>query len=365
MKKNFFIVCMILTACSQHKIPQNKPSYPVTIALAETKDIPYFIKGVGQLVPSLSANIKAQVSGILTSVTFEDGKMVEEGDLLMTIDSRIFEANVMAAQAQLDQDKARLSYAKDFAETYGSLVGKQYVARLDYEQGVQNVDVAKAAIEKDLAALKQAQVNLDYTELRAPFKGYLGLRTYDPGNFVNAPAGQTLVTVNKITPLCVLFFLSSTYLQQIREKQEENPLYLEAILPADPEHPLVGSLWFIDNTVNPQTGMIRLEGNIPNLDERGWPGQFVRVFLRLDILQDAVFVPLQAVVVGESGHYLYVLNEETMTVSVRMIGKGIVYQNQVVIEWGLKPGEKVITDGQLNLYEGAPVHLFHEEVKTP
>jgi multidrug efflux system membrane fusion protein len=103
--------------------------------------------------------------------------------------------------------------------------------------------------------------------------------------------------------------------------------------------------------------MITLEGNIPNEDERGWPGQFVRVYLRLKTLTDAVLVPRQAVVLAESGHFVYVLDEDKMQVHMRMIGKGFVYQDAYVVMWGLKGGEKVIVDGQLNLYENALVHV--------
>lgn len=350
----------LLAGCAQKPKPASQ-GYPVKIGMTQIEDVPHFVKGVGQLIPSVTAEIKAQVSGILTNVLFTDGQLVEEGALLMTIDSRIFEAQVQAATAQLEEDKAKLRYALDFAQTYGKLVGKEYVARLDYEQGVQNVDVYKATVEKDLANLKQAQVDLDYTQLRAPFKGYLGLRTFDPGNYVDANESQTLVTLNKVTPLAVKFFLSSDYLYEIREKQKESPLYLQAALPDDPAHPLEGTLWSIDNNVNPQTGMFAMEGNIPNLDERGWPGQFVRVYLRLGILRDAVLVPQEAVVVGESSHYVFVLDEETMTVTMRVIGKGYLHRDTVVALWGLKGNEKVITDGQLNLYTGAKVYVPEDQ----
>jgi membrane fusion protein, multidrug efflux system len=360
MKIKILLIIIIFFASCTKQEPQS-PGFPVKIASVTEEDIPYFLKGVGQLNPSLLVEMKAQVSGILTNVLFSDGQLAEEADLLMTIDQRIYEATVQQATAQLEEDQARLRYALEFAETYGKLVGKDYVSRLEYEEAIQNVDAYKAAVELDMATLKRAQVNLDYTQMRAPFKGYLGLRKYDPGNYVDAAAGEILVTLRKITPLSVKFFIPAEYLQEIREKQKETPLYLEAELPGDSAHPLQGSLWFIDNSVNAQTGMILLEGTIPNLEEKGWPGQFVRVHLRLKILDDAIVIPQQALVIGEKGHFVYVLDENDMTVHMKMVGKGIVYQNDVVIFWGLEKGEKVVIDGQLNLHEGVKVYLVEEK----
>ncbi|MCH9625822.1 MAG: Multidrug resistance protein MdtA [Chlamydiales bacterium] len=362
MKKSkilIFGLCVFIVGCSQKE--QEHPSYPVEIGEVREEDVPEFIKGVGQLVPSISVDIKAQVGGYLTNVLFTDGQKVEANTLLMTIDPRIYEAKVSETKAQLAENQAKLRYALDFAETYGELVGKEYVSRLEYEQAVQNVDSYKAAVELDMAAVKKAEVDLSFTQLRAPFKGYLGLRTFDPGNYVDALADTSLVTINRVTPISVEFYLPSMYVQEIRERQNKEPLYLEAEIPNQPAQTLSGALWFIDNTINEKTGMILLEGNIPNEDEIGWPGQFVRVYLRLQVIKDAIVVPKQAVVLGQNGSVVYVLDEKTMTVEMRMIGKGLVYKDSIVALWGLKPGEKVIIDGQLNLYPGAKVHIPNDK----
>lgn len=341
--------------CRKNETPP--PSYPVKIEKTKIEDIPFFVKGVGKLIGSLIVDIKPQVSGTLQNVFFTDGQLVEEGQLLMTIDSRVYEAQVTEAQSQLAEDQARLKYALEVAETYGKLVGKNYISKIDYEQAIQNVETYKAAIESDLATIKKNQVALKHTQIRAPMKGYTGLRTFDPGNYVDVSSGSILVTIRTVTPLTVQFYIPSEFVQEIREKQAESPLYLAAELPDDPSHPLEGTLWYIDNTVNSQTGMILLEGNLPNLEERGWPGQFVRVRLRIKTLRDAVLVPQQAIVLGESGNFVFILDEATMSVKMVMIGKGIVYQNSVVALWGLKGDETVVIDGQLNLFDGAKVHL--------
>ncbi|MFZ0565424.1 MAG: efflux RND transporter periplasmic adaptor subunit [Chlamydiales bacterium] len=351
-----FGLIFLFTGCEK-KIEKKERTFPVEVGEVIQKDVPYFLKGVGQLFPSLDCQIKAQVGGILINVLFEDGQLVEEGDLLMTIDPSIYEADLEEAKAQLAEDQAKLRYALEFAESYGKVVGQEYVSRLDYEQGIQNVDVYKAAVEYDLAAVKKAEINLGYTQIRAPFKGYIGDSLYDPGNLIEVSYDENLVTLNQVIPIVVGFAIPSQYVHEIRQRQKESPLYLEAELPSDPSHPLQGVLFFIDNTVNNETGMIYLKGIIPNEDERGWPGQFARVYLRLKTLKDAILIPKQALVIGADSNFVFILDEESMTVSMRTIGKGIEYQDCLVAEWGVKPNEKIIVDGQLNLFDGAKVYI--------
>lgn len=350
-----FIVC----GCGQKEPPPH--SYAVSVQDTIRADVPHYLKAVGQFVASVSIDIKAQVEGNLTSVLFIDGQTVEEDQLLMTIDPRIYEAAVEEAKARLAEDQARLHFANNFAETYGRLVGEEYVARLDYDEGVQNVEVRKAAVENALAALKKAQVNLSYTQIRSPIKGYIGGRAYDPGNMIFPRIDQALATINRITPISVNFFVPGEYLYEIREKQKEHPLQVEATLPEDPAHPLRGSLFFIDNKIDPHTGMVFLKGTLPNEDERGWPGAFARVKLQLKEFKNAILVPQKAVIQGHTGHYVFVVDKETMRVTMRMIGKGIAYKEFNIADWGLDEGECVVINGQLNLSDGTPIVIKESE----
>ncbi|NGX61247.1 MAG: Multidrug resistance protein MdtA [Chlamydiae bacterium] len=359
MKGSFrllLVLLSVLASCGQ-QAPHKTPSFPVKIGEVTQEDVPRFVKGIGELAASIEVDLKAQVGGFLTNILFEGGELVEEGDLLLTIDPRIYEANLAEAKAQLEEDQARLRYALDFAETYGKLVGQEYVSRLDYEQGVQNVDVYKAAVEFDLAAMKLAEVNVGFTEIRATTKGYIGIRNYDVGNYIDPAQNEVLVTLRKVVPLYINFSLPSEYVYTIRERQKKQPLYLEAILPSNPTRPLQGSLYYVDNTVNEDTGMIFLQGVLPNEEERGWPGEFARVQLRLETIKDAILAPQSALVLGNDGYHVFVLDEETMEVELRMVGKEFLYEDQTVIDWGLREGEKVVTDGQLNLYNGVKVYL--------
>lgn len=348
-------VFLLLMVCGCGKKEPTPHSYLVSVEEAIQADVPHYLKAVGQFVASVSVDIKAQVEGNLTSVLFTDGQIVEEDQLLMTIDPRIYESAVEEAKARLAEDQAKLHFASNFAETYGRLVGDEYVARLDYDESIQNVEVSKAAVENALAALKKAEVNLAYTQIRSPIKGYIGGRAYDPGNMIFPRIDQALATINRITPISVNFFVPGEYLYEIREKQKEHPLQVEATLPQDPPHPLLGSLYFIDNKIDPHTGMVFLKGTFPNEDERGWPGAFARVKLQLKEFKDAILVPQKALVQGHTGHFVFVVDRETLRVSMRMIGKGIAYKDFVIAEWGLNSGEIVVINGQLNLFDGAPI----------
>lgn len=357
---NLLILSLVaIYGCSSNEQGDEEEGYPVRIGEVTRADVPNYLYAIGELTGSRTIDVRAQVSGILTNILFADGKLVNEGDLLMTIDPQPFEAELKAAEAQLAEDKARLKYALDFAETYGSLVGKEYVARLDYAQGIQNVGVYQSAVIADEAAIEKAKINLAYTRIHSTLHGYIGLRDFDPGNYIDTNQNSTLVTIRQVTPLSLNFSIPGSYVQKIREKQEVSPLYIEAYLVDDPI-PLKGTLTFIDNTVNTETGMLFLQGTMPNKEERGWPGQFVRVHLLLEIIPQALLVPTEAIVLGQEGYFVFVVLPD-QTVESRKVEKGISYNKMTIINKGLIGTETVVIDGQLNLYPGAKISLPYFE----
>ena len=237
------------------------------------------------------------------------------------------------------------------------LVQDDYVSEVEYEKSLERLETAHSHIEKTYAEIKKAEVNLGYTNLYSQISGYLGEKRVDAGNYVTARDHHPLVTINKIRPIEVQFSLPSLHLEKIRKKQEEAPLLVKAERPADTTHPLIGKLDFINNTVNPKTGMIKLKGTIANEDRRGWPGEFVRVYLHLETLKDVVVVPTEAVVMGQDSDFVYVVDMKQMRVDMRVVRTGPIFERQTVIEWGVKAGETVVTDGQLNLSPDVKVHI--------
>ena len=351
------VSCLLTTTSCSKKEPYHEHSFPVDIAKVEKADVPVFLKAVGKLEPSQRIYVRPQVQGILTDILYEEGAFVHKGELLMTIDSRLYEANLDIAKANLSSEEADYRLHYDITRRMANLVGEDYVSEVEYEKSLTKLEASHSSIEKTHAEIKKAEVDLSYTEIYSPVNGYVGEKRYSAGNYVSSRDKHPLVIINKITPIEVQFSLPSFYLDQVRDQQKKAPLYLRADRPANLGEPLEGALEFIDNTVNSKTGMILLKGLIQNIDEKGWPGEFVRVSLLLETLQDATVVPTEAIVMGQDHDFVYVVNESTMKVSVRNIEKKHEFKTMTVITKGLKPGEIVVIDGQLNLAPGTKVHI--------
>ncbi|MCP5470199.1 MAG: efflux RND transporter periplasmic adaptor subunit [Chlamydiales bacterium] len=352
-------LALISTGCAK-KTAGEPPAFPVTVSVAIQEDVPVYLKGVGHLEPSKSIKVFPQVEGIITEVFFEEGAFVEKGTLIITIDSRLYEADLEIAKANLGTQEAAYRLHHDITKRMERLVKEDYVSEVEYEKSLEKLEGTHAQIEKTYAEIIKAEVNLSHTNILALTSGYLGEKFYDAGNFVSPSQHNPLVIINSVTPIEVEFSLPSFHLDEIRKKQEEGELQLKAERPADVENPLIGHLDFIDNTVNPKTGMIKLKGVIPNEDERGWPGEFVRVYLLLETLKDAVIVPTEAVVMGQDEDFVYVVDMEKKCVDMRKVKTGLTFKKQTVIESGVLPGEFVVTDGQLNLHPEAKVEIVGE-----
>lgn len=349
-------ILLLFTSCTQNKNAE-EPTVPVTVSKAILEDVPLYLKGIGVLKPSISVDMRPQIDGVLTEVLFEAGQYVDKHTLLMTLDSRLYEADLEIAKANLGTEEAAYRLYHDITKRMEKLVQEDFVSEVEYEKSLEKLEASHANIEKTYGEIKKAEVNLGYTSIYSPIAGYLGDKNFDAGNYVSSSQKKPLVTIHQVTPLDVEFSLPSYHLEEIRKKQEEAPLFLKAERPSDTTHPLVGELEFIDNTVNPKTGMIKLKGTIPNIDERGWPGEFVRVYLLLETIKNAVIVPTASIIMGQDADFIYVLDEKTMRVEMRMVKKGIALDRKTLIEWGIKEGEIVITDGQLNLTPNTKVTI--------
>ncbi len=345
-----------LSGCTK-KQESKEPSFPVSIAKVEVENVPLYLKGVGRLEPFRTIYVRPQVSGILTDVLYEEGSFVHEGDLLMTIDSRLYEANLEIAKANLSTEEADYRLHYDVTKRMANLVSEDYVSEVEYERSLTRLEAAHAKIEKTHGEIKKAEVDLSYTHIYSPINGYIGEKKVHTGNFVMPTENEPLATINQITPLEVEFSVPSCHIDAVRRNQSEKPLVIHARRPCDGETPLVGELDFINNTVNPKTGMVVLKGLIPNKDERGWPGEFVRVHLLLETLHDALVIPTEALVLGQDDDFVYVVDQETLHVEMRKVKKRFEFEKKSVIEKGVKPGEVVVIDGQLNLTPGVKVHV--------
>ena len=319
---------------------------PVLVAQAFTTNLPVRISPppVGHVMAYSSVTIRPQIGGILQEVHFQEGAEVESNELLFTIDPR-------PEQAALARDKAQLENAEIQFAREQKLFDQKLISQDEYDTSKANRDTLAATVQSD-------ELSLSFCEIRAPFDGVAGALQFYQGNVVKAP-DDTLVTLNQIHPIYVQFGVPEQYLPEIRREMRERPLKVTVSFENMDGKPPQGGLTFIDNTMDPSTGMIQLKATFPNHHSTLWPGQFVTVDLTLSELTNIVVVPSQAVKTGQNGEYAYVVksNPADQSVEERPVTIGINFQGLTVIESGIKAGENVVTDGQLRLYPGAVVNV--------
>jgi multidrug efflux system membrane fusion protein len=354
---------------------------PVLVAKVTQKNVPVEIQVIGNVEAYSTISVKAQVTGQLMNVYFHEGDYVKKGDLLFRIDPRPLEAalnqakanlardeaSLGQAQANLARDSAQARYAEAQAARYQQLFEQRIISRDQAEQLRATADAAaqavaadqatiesvKAAIGASRAAVENAQVQLGYTEIRSPIDGRTGNLTVKQGNVVMANS-QELMTINQVEPIYVTFAVPESQLTAIKTYMAQGKLPVTARPQDDPGGEESGVLTFVDNTVDTTTGTIKLKGTFPNKGHRLWPGQFVRVTLRLTTQRNAVVVPNEAVQTGQNGSFIYVVKPDR-TVESRPITVGARVDQDMVVESGLEPGETVVTEGQLRLAPGSRV----------
>ena len=359
---------------------------PVVVARVTQRDVPLDIQVIGNVEAYSTVTIKAQVPGQLTHVYFREGDYVKKGDLLFTIDPRPYQAQLSQAEANLARDRAQLQQAeanlqKDLAqEQYAQAQAGRYeklfqagvISKENTEQyrssanamssGVQAdkaaIESARAGIAATQAAIDTAKVQLSYTSIRSPIDGRTGILNVKEGNIVTALATD-LMTINEVQPIFVTFGVPESTLGSVKEHMARGNLPVIATPQDDPSLQETGILTFVDNSVDTTTGTIKLRGTFVNPERKLWPGQFVRVTLRLAIQPHALVVPNQAVQTGQNGEYVYVVTSDQKA-DMRPVVSGSRVDQDVVIEKGLQPGEMVVTEGHLRLAPGMRV-----QVRTP
>jgi multidrug efflux system membrane fusion protein len=348
---------------------------PVTVATVAQRDVPVEIPVIGNVEAYRTISVRAQIGGELTSVNFQEGDFVKKGDPLFSIDPRPYEAAVnqslaneardkaslAQAQATLARDEANLRYqqaqANRFNELYkGGIISKDQSEQLSSTADATGQAVAadKAAIESAkaqlvaaAAAVDQARVQLSYTKIPSPIDGRTGNLNIKQGNVI-AANGSELMTINQVEPIYVTFAVPEAQLGDIKRFMAEHKLQVRAKTQDDDAVEETGMLTFIDNQVDAATGTIKLKGTFANPNHKLWPGQFVRVTLRLATRSNAIVVPNQAIQTGQNGTFVYVVRPNR-TVEVRNVTTSLRVDQDMVVDSGLAAGETVVTEGQLRL----------------
>jgi multidrug efflux system membrane fusion protein len=348
---------------------------PVVVASVAQKDVPIEIQVVGNVEAYSTITVKAQVGGELTGVFFHEGDDVKKGERLFTIDARPLQAQLSEAQANLARDIAQQSqaeanlardvaqekYAHDQAARYDKLFQEGVLSREQTDQSRSNADALAQAVNADRAAIESAKAQIvaaraaiDNT-ISSPITGRTGNLMVKQGNVV-AQNTTDLMTINEVQPIYVTFSVPEDSLPRIKEHMASGKLGVSVTPQDDATKRETGLLTFVDNSVDASTGTIKLKGTFKNEDRALWPGQFVRVVLRLALQPNALVVPNQAVQTGQEGPFVYVVKADK-TVEFRPVVTGVRVDQELVIDRGVAAGETVVTEGQLRLAPGARVQL--------
>jgi membrane fusion protein, multidrug efflux system len=389
------LLASLLSACSSKGPPavaaRKSEGVPVSVALVGQKDVPLEVQVIGNVEAYSTIMVKARVNGQLTQVHFREGENVKKGDQLFTIDPRPFEAQLNQAQANqareeaelnqaqanLDRDLAQQKYVQEQAARFARLFQEGITSKDQAEQMRTSADTisyviiadqaavrsAEAAVGAGRAAVANAKVQLSYATIWSPIDGRTGNLGVKEGNLVTANMTD-LITINQVKPIYVTFAVPEAHLPAIKQYMAKTSLPV-AVAPQDGSSLReIGRLAFVDNAVDSTTGTIKLKGVFTNQESKLWPGQFVRVALRLTTQTNALVVPNQAIQAGQAGSFVYVVRQDR-SVETRPVVTGARVDQDIVVQSGLQAGETVVTEGHLRLAPGMHVQPRDEKGTGP
>jgi multidrug efflux system membrane fusion protein len=316
--------------------------------------MPVLLHGIGTVQAFNTIAIKSRVDGTIVKVDFTEGQEVEADAVLFQIDPRPYRAALAQAKAAKAQHTAQLESAQLDFERSSKLITRGFQTQQSFDQQRATVGQLNAALEGDQAQIETAELNLEYTNIRAPISGRLGARLVDIGNLVRAGEAAPLVMMTQVRPVFVTFTLPQQNFEDVRDRQLKAPLVVKAYTSDDRRELATGRLTLIDNAIDQLTGTIRLKAQFDNEDERLWPGQFVNVRVVLDTRRAVPTVPAQAVQDGPDGPIVYVVGPGD-TVHRKAVEVASVQDGVAAVTRGLAPGERVVVNGQFRLTEGARI----------
>lgn len=337
--------------------PPPLPVVPVVATSAVQKDVPIYLAGLGTVQALNTVTIHVRVDGQLTKIAFEEGQEVREGDLLARVDPAPFEAQLAQAEAKKQQDEAQLANARLDLKRDTEMFNRKVISQQQYDTQKALVAQLEATVAADEAAIQNQKVQLGYTTITAPISGRIGLRLIDKGNIVRATDPNGLILITQLHPINVVFTLPEQNLYEIQQQMRQGELPVDALGRENTGPPLSrGTLTVIDNQIDTTTGTIRLKATFPNDDQRLWPGQFVNARLLLTTRKNGIVVPAAVIQRGPQGTYVFVIRND-LTVEVRPVKVEQIQQGDALVAEGLKPGERVVLEGQFRLQTDSPVKI--------
>ncbi len=367
MKKKFFVLILILFIIfllglgvwfwtkppSQfHKIN------PVIVSAVQAKiqPMPIVIQTLGSIEPEQSVVILPQATGQITEINFQEGQTVKKGQLLMVIDPSEMQINLDRMKAVLARDQAQSETLSADADRFSKLVKQGYVSEQQYEQAMAANQAQQALVMSDQEQVKEAQTQLGYTQITAPINGQTGSLNVKVGDIVTAGSTQALFTINQLETVLVDFSVPQSQLEMVRKYEQKKSLSVQLFSqPGQDKNPLIGTLDFIDNTVNPETGTVALKAELKNPGENLWPGQTMKVRLVLAVQPKAIVIPSSAIQIDQQGQFIFIDQDHRAKIIRVTVDREL--DHWAVISKGLSGNEKILTVIPPNLRDGSPIKI--------
>ncbi|WP_312584384.1 MdtA/MuxA family multidrug efflux RND transporter periplasmic adaptor subunit [Atlantibacter sp.] len=341
------------------------PLAPVQAATAVSEAVPRYLSGLGTVTAANTVTVRSRVDGQLMALHFKEGQQVKAGDLLAEIDPSQFKVALAQAEGQLAKDKATLANARRDLARYQQLSKTNLVSRQELDAQQALVNETLGTLKADEAAVASAQLQLNWSRITAPVDGRVGLKQVDIGNQISSGDTAGIVVLTQTHPIDVLFTLPESEIATIVQAQKAGKtLTVEAWDRTNKQKISSGALLSLDNQIDVTTGTIKLKARFDNQDDALFPNQFVNARMLVDTQQDAIVIPTAALQMGNSGHFVWVLNADNK-VSKHNVTIGIQDSEKVVIAAGLSAGDRVVTDGIDRLTEGASVEVVDAQSIAP
>lgn len=334
-----------------------RPTATVGIAVARAGSIPITLEALGTVTPLATVTVRPQVSGNIVDIAFKEGQTVAKGQLLLSIDPRPFQLALQQAQGSLVRDQAQLRVAQLTLQRYQTLLKQDSIARQDVDTQAATVNQLAGVVATDEAAVGTAKLNLDYSQVKAPIAGRVGLRVVDLGNYVTSGDAAGVAVIAAVTPIDVEFTAPQDDLPRIQARLARGDAPAVTVLDRTRTQVLgQGQFLTLDNVIDPTTGTVKAKARFGNADARLFPSQFVNVRVLLDTLNNAIVVPSAALRTGPKGDFVYVIGADRKA-SLRTVKRGPASGDSVSVAQGLRAGEKVVISGGDQLTDGATVRL--------
>jgi len=346
-----FAFCILLLSCSRSdpstaRAATGQQAVPVGVAIAEKRDMPVYLSGLGSVTAFNTVSLRPRVDGQLLEVNFKEGQFVNQGELLVVIDPRPYEVALSQAQAALFRDQAQLKDAQVNYQRFNDLFQQSgAISKQQVDTQRASADQLEGVVRTDQAAIDNAKLNLVYCRVTAPISGRVGLRLIDKGNMVHATDANPLVVITQLQPISVIFTLPEDQLQTVAQHMRGQTLEVNAYSRDDRTKLTTGKLTTIDNQIDQSTGTGKLKAVFENKDQSLWPNQFVNIRLLLETRKDSTVIPAAAIEHGPQGAYVFAVKPDK-TVEVRQVTIALTQSNSVAISSGIAPGEVVVIDGQ-------------------